>query len=570
MGKRTMDNYGERKLNIKKVAITALIGIATIVLVVLAITGISNLNNTIKENKEKVKNENEISQDIQEEKSKTIEDILNDFGGEVKKQVKSDMYYVSKDGKDYTVYLDGEITEGNIVPWDGKEAKPAIDEAGNINIYSAAEFAWVANQVITGEKNFSGVTITLRKNLDLGARQKEDGTWEGPEWKPIIGFLDELPDKKNSNTTQNSDTIIDENAEVINENLKRFDGTFNGNGCSIRGMKIESDKRYQGLFGYLTGTVANLTIKYSKVSGEEAVGAIVGLNEGNINNCIVENTEVNGTEKVGGLVGIAMTESKIENSSVYETSKVNGEEYIGGLIGYTNNNVSIKSCNNGAKVQGKNYIGGLTGIAFYGSSIQNSFNFSELIEGENYVGGLVGYSAAQIEKSHNQILTDNNGNVRGKNYVGGIVGLNYIMGDINECFNNAKIIVIEDNAGGIVGLNNSNISNCYNKGEVDASQAEGLKIGGICGQNLSESFINTSYNIGKINNTNYAGGLVGADFGTISDSFCLDTCLITKTADIEYNKTEDELKNSALEKLGNYFKKDSENINSGYPILSWQ
>ena len=72
----------------------------------------------------------------------------------------------------------------------------AIDEAGNINIYSAAELAWVANQVINGEKNFSGVTITLRKNIDLGARQKDDGTWEGPDWKPIIGFLDEIPEKK--------------------------------------------------------------------------------------------------------------------------------------------------------------------------------------------------------------------------------------------------------------------------------------------------------------------------------------------------------------------------------------
>ena len=568
MGKRSLDNYGERKLNIKKVVITALVVIATIVLAILAITGINDLNNTIKDNEEKAGNKNEISQEVLEEKSKTIEDILSDFGGEVKKQVKSDMYYVVKEGKDYTVYLDGEIAEGNIVPWDGKEAKPAVDEAGNINIYSAAEFAWVANQVINGEKNFSGVTITLRKNIDLGARQKEDGTWEGPEWKSIIGFLDELPEKKK--TSENTDVVVDENTEVINENLKRFDGMFNGNGCSIRGIKIESDKKYQGLFGYLTGTVANLTIKNSKISGAEAVGAFVGLNEGTVTNCILENTEVIGKEKVGGLIGIAMTESKIENSSVYETSKVSGDEYVGGLVGYTNNNVSIKSCNNGAKVQGKNYIGGITGIAFYGSSVQNSLNFSELIEGEDYVGGLVGYSAAQIEKSHNQVLTENEGTITGKNYIGGIVGLNYVMGDISECFNNAKIIVTGDNAGGIAGLNNSNISNCYNKAEIDASQTEKLRIGGICGQNLSESFINTSYNIGKINNVGYAGGLVGADFGNISNSFCLDTCLNVKTADTEYNKTEEELKNNILENLGDYFKKDSENINSGYPILSWQ
>ena len=565
-----MDNSCERKLNIKKVAITGFVVITTVILAILAITGVNDLNNTIKENEEKNKTENEVLEEKIEE-AKTIEDILKDFGGVIKKQVKADTYYVSKDGNDYTVYLDGEIVEGKIIPWDGSEAKPAVDEAGNINIYSAAELAWVANQVINGEKNFSGVTITLRENIDLGARQKEDGTWEGPEWKAIIGFLDELPENKNTNKSDLAETQnTDENIETINENLKRFDGTLNGNGFSIRGMRIENDKRYQGLFGYLTGTVANLTIKNSKVSAKEAVGAIVGLNEGNVNNCIVEMTEIFGVEKVGGLVGVAMTESVIEHNSVYEDSKVSGETYIGGLIGYTNNNVTIKSCNNGSIVEGKEYVGGITGIAFYGTSIQNVLNFSEKIEGKTYVGGLVGYSAAQIEKSHNQVLAENNSNVVGKNYIGGIVGLNYIMGDIAECFNNSKIVVLGDNAGGIAGLNNSNISSCYNKGEIDASNAEGLKIGGVCGQNLSESFISKTYNMGKINNVRYAGGLVGADFGNVSDSFCLDTCLSLETAETEYNKTEVELKTNCVEILGDCFKNDSENINKGYPIFNWQ
>ena len=173
MGKRSIENFEERKLNIKKVVITVLMTITTIVLVILAVTGIRDFNNTIKENEEIAKNEKENSKEIIEEKAKTIEEILSEFGGEVEKQVKSDTYYISKDGKDYTVYLDGEISEGKIIPWDGKDAKPAVDEAGNINIYSAAELAWVANQVISGEKNFSGVTITLRKNIDLGARNRK-------------------------------------------------------------------------------------------------------------------------------------------------------------------------------------------------------------------------------------------------------------------------------------------------------------------------------------------------------------------------------------------------------------
>lgn len=573
MGRRSIDSEG-RKLNLFKVFMALIAMIILIALIYFAVKGIIKLlNNDKDDDKENLQNETVISQednDVAEEKTKTIEEILEEFGGEVKSQVKDDTYYVTKDGNDYTVYLDGEITEGNLVPWDGTEAKPAIDEAGNINVYSAAELAWIANQVISGEKNFSGVTITLRKNIDLGAREKLDGTWEGPDWKPIIGFLDEISEKQDTNTLDNSETILDDNVDVTNENLKRFDGVFDANGCSIRGMKIDSNKRYQGLFGYLSGTVTNLTIKYSNIKAGEVAGAIAGLSDGRIINCIVENTNISGTEKVGGLVGIAMTESLLENSSVYETCTINGESNVGGLIGYTNNNVSITSCSNGAIVKGKDYVGGITGISFYGTSIQNSLNFSTLIEGENYVGGLVGYSAAQIEKSHNQILTENTGKIIGKNYVGGIVGLNYIMGDIAECFNNGEIIVSEDNCGGIAGLNNSNISNCYNKGKIDCSQASGLRVGGVCGQNLSESFINTSYNIGKINNKDYAGGLVGVDFGTISNSFCLDTCLETQTGDTDYKETEENMKNNMIQNLGDYFKQDTENINAGYPILSWQ
>ena len=565
MGKRAIESGG-KKLNKLKVIIT--VGVL-IILIYFSINGVRNLTNNNDENNTKTDIAVSDNENIVEEDKKTIDEIIKEFGGEIKKQVREDTYYVTKDGADYTIYLDGEITEGNIIPWDGKEAKPAIDEAGNINVYSAAELAWIANQVITGEKNFSGVTITLRKNIDLGAREKEDGTWEGFDWKPIIGFLDELPEKQN--ITSNEETVAtEENVDVTNENLKRFDGVFDGNGCSIRGMKIDTDKRYQGLFGYLSGTISNLTIKYSNIKGGNATGAIVGLNAGRVVNCNVENTFVTGGQKVGGLIGISMTESSLENSSAHENCEVTGENNIGGLIGYTNNNVSIDGCTNGAALKGKDYVGGITGISFYGTTIKNSLNFSNKIEGENYVGGLVGYSAAQIEKSNNQVLIENNSKIIGKKYVGGIVGLNYVMGDINECFNNGQVIVLEDNCGGIAGLNNSNISNCYNNGKIDASQTSGLKIGGICGQNLSESFINTSFNIGKINNNSYAGGLVGADFGNVSNSFCLDTCLEKQTSDTEYNKTEEEMKNTILQELGSSFKQDENSLNNGYPILNWQ
>ena len=236
MGKRSIDSG--RKLNIKKVLIAILLLVITIVLIVAAVKGIVGLINSDKP--EPVEKVNEESS--QAENTKTMDEVAQSFGGNVTEKVKEDTYYVSKDNKDYTIYLDGEVAEDKIIPWNGETAKPAIDEAGNINIYSAAELAWVAEQVCTGEKNFSGVTITLRKNIDLGARKKEDGTWEGTTWNAIIGFLDELPNKEIQNKVEEN-TQTDLDADVKQENLKRFDGIFNGNGCSIRGLKIDTDKR---------------------------------------------------------------------------------------------------------------------------------------------------------------------------------------------------------------------------------------------------------------------------------------------------------------------------------------
>lgn len=174
---------------------------------------------------------------------------------------------------------------------------------------------------------------------------------------------------------------------------------------------------------------------------------------------------------------------------------------------------------------------------------------------------------AQIEKCTNMTLKDD-GYIKAVAYAGGITGVNYIMGNVENSLNSAKIIITEDNCGGIVGVNNANISNCYNRGNIDASSCNGAKVGGICGQNISDSYINSSYNIGKINFKSSADGVVGADFGTVSNCYYLDSCINIKN-DL-YVKTQDELKNTILSDLNDFYKEDKGNINFGYPVLSWE
>lgn len=549
---RRYENKTAKKLNIAKVIIAIIFIIIVIVAIAFLIKFINN------EKLEDKKEDFESSLDNSNiEKVKTIDDIVAEFGGTVKEKIKSDTYYVIKDEKEYTVYSDGEIVEGRVVIWDGTSQMPAIDEAGNINIYNPAELRWIAEQVSSGEKSFTGITITLRNSLDFGARKNSDGNWEGEKWTPIIGFLEQT---KNSETTQE-----EENTEVIQEYLKRFAGTFIGNNCSIRGLYIDTNSRYTGLFGYQTGVITGLNIKNSSIKGSDSVGAIVGLNGGTIQNCSVKNVEISGTEKIGGIVGTTMTSSVIENCKTEGNNIIIGDKYVGGIAGYINNNANLSGLTNNSNVSGTQYVGGIAGISFYATVIKDSVNYAEKIIGEEYIGGLIGYSQSQLENSSNQ----SKGLLEGKNYVGGLVGANYVMGNITDCFNTAKVITTQDNCGGIVGINNANIANCYNSGEINAQDAEGIKIGGICGQNASDSYIYTSYNIGKIIAKSVAGGVVGADFGTISNCYFLDS-VSKQVENSDYSKTEEEMKNSIFEGLGTNYKEDTENKNSGFPILLWQ
>ncbi len=389
------------KLNWTKVIIALFVIIVAIVCVVILFINKDKTEDEVnKENKgiaEEVKKEQN-----QETQYKTIEQMLEEFGGEIAEQVNQDTYYINKDGKTYTAYVNDEIVEGKIIPWSGEAKEPAVDEVGNINIYNAEELKWIADQVIKGEKNFSGVTITLRQHIDLSGRKNEEGIWEGSQWTSAIGFLDELP-KKEENKSENKiveQPIEDESVDVTNENLKRFAGVFDGNGFCIRGLYINISKRYQGLFGISSGIIQNLTIKNSSINGGNGTGAIVGITDGKIVNCRIQNTEVTGVSKTGGIVGIAMSGSYLENCTTSDNSIISGGDYTGGIAGYVNNISSIRMCENEAIISGNNFVGGTIGIAFYGTNIESAVNRSNCIVGEKYVGGIVGYSRSSNRKMY--------------------------------------------------------------------------------------------------------------------------------------------------------------------------
>lgn len=82
-----------------------------------------------------------------------------------------------------------------------------------------------------------------------------------------------------------------------------FSGTFDGAGCVVDNLYINSTEDNLGLFGYAKGNLTNITVG-GTVSGENNIGAVAGIADKELKNCI-STAEVRGMSNVGGVVGNA-------------------------------------------------------------------------------------------------------------------------------------------------------------------------------------------------------------------------------------------------------------------------
>jgi hypothetical protein len=160
-----------------------------------------------------------------------------------------------------------------------------------------------------------------------------------------------------------------------------------------------------------------------------------------------------------------------------------------------------------------NYIG-LFGCIGSGCSVKNLGieNFSVSSSSYNQdVGGLVGLNNGHISNCYS------NGTVIGysSNCIGGLVGGND-HGNISNCYSSGKVI----GSGGLVGGNSGNISSCYSISDVNGSST---CTGGLVGVNVTGGNIINCYSTGSvISNYDDIGGLVGVnDNGYITNCYSI-------------------------------------------------
>ena len=236
------------------------------------------------------------------------------------------------------------------------------------------------------------------------------------------------------------------------EPIPSFSGTFDGNGHTIRGLKIDGTYSPAGFISYLeeSGVVKNLKISASITpDGDKgAVGGIVGDNSGRIENCKFAGTVI-AKSQVGGIAGINRASGTISGCAV--GGEIIGETGTGGIAGI--NEGLISSSVNEAKV---NTVAITPSMSLTDINLTLTFDITKLPSftstAMNDAGGIAGYSAGMI------IGCINSGRVGyphiGYN-VGGIVGRS--CGHLNGNVNGAEVFGRKD-VGGIVGQAEPHIS----------------------------------------------------------------------------------------------------------------
>ena len=265
-------------------------------------------------------------------------------------------------------------------PWDGTTAKDFACGAGTklspYVILTAEQLAKLSFVIGANEKDYQGKYYKLGADIIL-----------------------------------NDGKIIDEKGALVADSSKlhkwtpignssvAFTGTFDGDGHIVSGMFINTTSSHNGLFGNSSGTIQNLTVENSWVSGGKYTAGVVGYNVGTIENALNTASITASDNCVGGVVGSSAQRQYKYNSilnKVVNKGIIVGKNNVGGVAGCVTN-VTVDGAENSAPIEGFGYIGGVFGGI--GSSSKNdlkNLRNTGNISGSHFVGGISGHCGGYL------------------------------------------------------------------------------------------------------------------------------------------------------------------------------
>ena len=188
----------------------------------------------------------------------------------------------------------------------------------------------------------------------------------------------------------------------------------------------------------------------------------------------------------------------VENLSVQGSILPEGtQEYIGGIAGV--NEGEIISCSFSGTVRGISCIGGIVGINSEGAKITDC-RFSGYVIGEHQSGGIAGENDSLLTGCENRGDVNTSAITPAKN----AASFSFTNFDISSLSQDDFVNL--SNIGGITGENKGTTQNCSNHGTVGYAFTA-YNVGGIAGK--SSGFINACSNGGSISGRRDVGGIAG-------------------------------------------------------------
>lgn len=273
----------------------------------------------------------------------------------------------------------------------------------------------------------TSVTLDIIKTFFKGSGT-EDDPWLISNFAELNTLHDLVASEKSSKTfstgyyKQTADIVIPDgmNFSPIGDSEHPFNGSYDGNGKSISGLKI-SDVENAALFGLVgkfeegQGTkvdIKNVVVDGLAFEGKETdghaaiVGAIAKGGEVALSNCTVKNSTIEGASCVAAIVAKIGGKATVQGCSVINSGIFGSASNIGGVAGVTNTAeaVVIKNCVVGSKCEvngAKAQVGGILGFVGKGYVdayvlVDNCAVYGIVRGGTQIIGGIVGGASADL------------------------------------------------------------------------------------------------------------------------------------------------------------------------------
>lgn len=359
------------------------------------------------------------------------------------------------------------VTPGTVIAMILKNSTVDANEKREWGISSGSQYATVEDALNGVFKINDGVTNGTKVEIYAKVNGEIKATWtfevkesnysggEGTENSPYIIATSKDLYKMSINKEDwtahfvlADDIKIEDKLGVIGTESNQFSGVFDGNYCTISGLKRgtyenpETDK-YLGLFGVVKGEIKNLILDAPNAYGTANIGdvddngvlkvcagALVGKNEGTVSNCIVKNPTTI----------LRYEHDKINDDKLSKNSTSGVVLYAGGLVG--ENEGVVSNC--GVIAPTVRAMAAFSAWEKEGNGILTTETCA--------AGGMIGYSgggkyeycyvktemargaAGEIDSSVTGKLTNKNKtHIAANNYAGGMIGYAAGSGTLDQC-----------------------------------------------------------------------------------------------------------------------------------------